>query len=297
MKVTRHGEADRIRFAVDGKPFTSYVFGDASAPRPYFYPLVGPDDQPLTRRFPMETTAPDEPTDHPHHRSLWSGHGDVNGHDNWNAAPGHAVTRFRRWDESTPEDSLITHSDYLTTDGNLLCHETIAIRILPLPNEAVLIDWRVTLTSPADAPTKLGDTKEVGLCAVRVAAPLQGDRGGRIENAEGAVGEGECWGKASRWCDYSGLLTPESDPVGVAIFSHPHSFRHPTHWHVRNYGLFAANPFGLSAFTKGAENGDTTLEAGQSLAFHYAVVTHRGTATDADIESIWRLWSQSGVSS
>jgi hypothetical protein len=80
--------------------------------------------------------------------------------------------------------------------------------------------------------------------------------------------------------------------VGVAILSHPDSFRHPTHWHVRNYGLFAANPFGLSAFTKGAENGDAVLEPGQSVFFHYAVVTHHGIAKDANIESIWQEWSQ-----
>ena len=292
MRVTKHPEADCIRFEIDGQPFTSYVFGDVSAPRPYFYPLQGPEGQPLTRRFPMEATAPDEPTDHPHHRSLWSGHGDVNGHDNWNTRPDHAVTRFRRLEEGTADDALIAYSDYLDTDGNLLCHEKIAVKIIPLENNAVLVDWQVTLTSPADAPTKLGDTKEVGMCAVRVAAPLQGDRGGRIENAEGAVGEGECWGKASRWCDYSGKLTAESDTVGVAILSHPDSFRHPTHWHVRNYGLFTANPFGLSAFTKGVENGDAELLPGQSLFFRYAVVTHRGTATDADIEGIWQTWSK-----
>jgi hypothetical protein len=163
---------------------------------------------------------------------------------------------------------------------------------VPLEHDSVLVDWQVTLTSPADAVTRLGDTKEVGLCAVRVAAALQGDRGGRIENAQGAVGESECWGKASAWCDYSGTLSADSGTVGVAILSHPDSFRHPTHWHVRNYGLFAANPFGLSAFTNGAENGDAELGPGQSVFFHYAVVTHRGTAKDASIESIWKEWSQ-----
>src|SRR5690349_7682282 len=83
--VTQQRLADRVEFRIDGELFTSYVFGDPDAPRPYFYPLLGPSGQPMTRRFPMETTVPDEPTDHPHHRSLWAAHGDVNGHDNWNA--------------------------------------------------------------------------------------------------------------------------------------------------------------------------------------------------------------------
>jgi hypothetical protein len=32
--------------------------------------------------------------------------------------------------------------------------------------------------------------------------------------------------------------------IGVAIFDHPKNHAHPTWWHVRDYGLFAANPVG-----------------------------------------------------
>jgi hypothetical protein len=292
--VSQHRFADRVEFRIDGQPFTSYVFGDAAAPRPYFYPLLGPDGQPMTRRFPMETTVPDEPTDHPHHRSLWAAHGDVNGHDNWNAKPGHAFTRFRRLEETTADDALIAHADWVDANEHLLCRERLAVRIVALENQARLIDWQVTLTSPDDAATTLGDTKEGGLVAVRVAAPLMEGRGGKIENADGAVGEAACWGKPSRWCDYSGALTPGGDTVGIAILDHPESFRHPTIWHVRGYGLFAANPIGRQAFDKSAEPGDVTLEPGNSLHFHYAVVIHRGDARAANIQDIWTLWSGLG---
>ena len=40
----------------------------------------------------------------------------------------------------------------------------------------------------------------------------------------------------------------EGKTVGVAILNHPDSFRFPTTWHVRTYGLFAANPFGWHDF-------------------------------------------------
>ena len=43
--------------------------------------------------------------------------------------------------------------------------------------------------------------------------------------------------------------------MGIAILNHPASFRYPTYWHVRDYGLFAANPFGLHDF-KWGENKD-----------------------------------------
>ena len=289
--VTQNRSSDRVEFAVDGLPLTTYVFGDPVAERPYFYPLRGADGEYLTRRFPVETTQPDEPTDHPHHRSLWSGHGSVNGHDNWNARPHHAWTRFRHLEQMTAPDTLVAHSDYTDAGDTLLCHERLAVRVVPQENGACLIDWHVTLTAPANAPVVLGDTKEVGLCAVRVAAPLQGDRGGRIENAESGVGEAECWGRASRWCDYSGQLTPGGPTVGIAILSHPDSFRHPTYWHVRAYGLFAANPFALHEFTHGAANGEITLAPGESVVGHYAVVTHRGDAAGAGIEAIWRGWA------
>ena len=38
------------------------------------------------------------------------------------------------------------------------------------------------------------------------------------------------------------------ETVGIAIFNHPSSFRYPTGWHVRTYGLFAANPFAQQGF-------------------------------------------------
>lgn len=294
LAVTRREESDRIAFDVGGRPFTAYVFGDPAAERPYFFPLLGPDGAPLTRRFPMEEGIAGEPTDHPHHRSLWTAHGDINGTDNWNARPNHGYTRFRRLEDGLSEDTLVAHADITTHDGALLLHERLQVRIRPVSADATLIDWRVTLTAPeGGGPVRLGDTKECGLCAVRVAAPLQGDRGGRIEDADGRVSEKECWGRPSRWCDYSGGLAPGGPVVGVAILSHPSTHGHPTHWHVRDYGLFAANPFGLSAFTKGAEDGALELAPGASLDFRYAVLTHRGDAHAADVEGVWREWSQS----
>jgi len=71
---------DRLRIEVNGGLFCEYFFQDV--PRPYFYPVIGPEDTPMTRNWPMKTT-PNEEHDHPHHRSLWYAHGKVNGHDFW----------------------------------------------------------------------------------------------------------------------------------------------------------------------------------------------------------------------
>src|ERR1043166_1293362 len=71
---------NRLRVEINGRLFTEYCFKDV--PRPYCYPLIGPVQAPMTRNWPMKNL-PDESRDHPHHRSLWFAHGEVNGQDFW----------------------------------------------------------------------------------------------------------------------------------------------------------------------------------------------------------------------
>src|SRR5436190_12464735 len=79
VKLTRAD--DRVRVEIDGQLFTEYIFRGAY--RPHLYPVLTTDGTPLTRAFPMKSgTGEDE--DHPHHRSLWFAHSDVNGVDFWN---------------------------------------------------------------------------------------------------------------------------------------------------------------------------------------------------------------------
>ena len=106
-------------------------------------------------------------------------------------------------------------------------------------------------------------------------------RTGRITNVYGGWNEAETWGKAAHWCDYSGTVA--GSPAGIAVMDHPLSFRYPTHWHVRNYGLMTANPFGYAAYTGGVKDGRHTLNAGDTLAFRYRVALHRHSCADAQI--------------
>jgi hypothetical protein len=112
-----------------------------------------------------------------------------------------------------------------------------------------------------------------------------------ITNAEGLAGEKALWGKPSNWCDYSGAVGEEK--VGVAILDHPENPRHPVRWHARNYGLFAANPFGLSVFTNDkSQNGAMPLERGKSLRYRYRVIIHPGDVKDAAIADQWAKYSK-----
>ena len=67
--------------------------------------------------------------------------------------------------------------------------------------------------------------------------------------------------------------------LSVAIFDHAKNPRHPTWWHARDYGLFAANPFGQHDFEPKstlANAGRYTLPPGGSLTLRYRVLLHLG---------------------
>ena len=77
-------------------------------------------------------------------------------------------------------------------------------------------------------------------------------KGGKIVNSQQQV-DGDAWAQRAPWVDYHGPI--DGHTVGIAIFNHPSSFRYPTYWHVRTYGLFAANPFGFKDFSDGKLTG------------------------------------------
>jgi hypothetical protein len=106
--------------------------------------------------------------------------------------------------------------------------------------------------------------------------------GGRITNSFGGIDEGETWGKRAHWCDYTGPV--DGKVVGITVFDHPTNFRHPTYWHVRNYGLMTANPFGVSYFTNNkANDGSHEVPANERFTFRYRLLVHKGTAEEASV--------------
>jgi len=101
-------------------------------------------------------------------------------------------------------------------------------------------------------------------------------------NAYGGVTEAENWGKPSHWVDYYGPL--EGHTVGIAVMDHPSSFRYPTRWHVRDYGLFTANPFALKYYEpERGWNGDYLLRRGEELRFRYRLYIHDGRTDEANV--------------
>ena len=105
---------------------------------------------------------------------------------------------------------------------------------------------------------------------------------GHIVNSAG-VRDGDTWGKRADWCDYYGPV--DGKTVGIAMFDHPENPRHPTWWHVRDYGLFAANPFGQHDFEKLPDKaaGDLVVPAGKSITFRYRFYLHEGDDQQAKV--------------
>ena len=301
VAVERDG--DKISVEIGGQPFTSFYFG-ADATKPYLHPLRAPDGTVVTRSYPMEEVE-GEQTDHPHHRGVWFSHGEVNGFDFWANEVSQrnrgkkgtiALTKIEAV-ESGANRGLITASfHWLDTGGKALLAESRTMTFERIGQDNV-VSFDITLAALVDS-VHFGDTKE-GTFAVRMATELEEQhlrakgiaRTGKITNADGKSTEANTWGKRSRWVDYAGTL--QGKPMGVAIFDHPSNPKFPTYWHVRGYGLFAANIFGEHDFyADESRDGSITLAKGQTLRFRYRVVVHPGRTADANIEGKYKVWSK-----
>ncbi|HTL52472.1 MAG TPA: PmoA family protein, partial [Planctomycetota bacterium] len=236
VKLKHVERAKRIEIKVGARKFTEYHFETDHA-RPYFHPFFGPGRVQITRNYPVDPNVEGETKDHPHHRSLWVAYGEVNGSDNWSEEPGHGWQthqQITRLVEGPVFGEFEQRLHWEDKNHKKVLEEHRAFRVYSTPDSARLVDLSVSLKA-SESDVLLKDTKEGGICSVRVATTMDGAKGGRIENSYGGVGEAETWGKPAQWCDYSGLVSGKH--VGIAIFDHPFNLRHPTCWHVRDYGL------------------------------------------------------------
>lgn len=289
---------DRVRIEVNGQLFTEYVFRDV--PRPFCYPVLGPGGVGMTRNWPMRDV-PGEDHDHKHHRSLWFTHGNVNGHDFWSEDRnfGRIVhDGFIEVKSGRTVGVLRARNRWVAADGTVVCTDERTLRVYAGPDSERLLDFEITLQASHGELT-LGDTKE-GTMALRLAETMRlkpnksnaGNPTGHIVNSE-RVRDGATWSKRAAWCDYYGPV--EGRLVGVAIFDHPENPRHPTWWHVRDYGLFTANPFGRHDFEKLPDKtaGNLVVPAGQSVTFRYRFYFHEGDEQQAQVAARYAEYADS----
>ncbi len=290
VKITK--EAGKLRIEVDGQHFSDYVFEGYS--RPFLFPLIGPGGAQMTRSWPIVDGVADEARDHPHHKSFWWAHGAMNGVDFWAEGKDSGKTVHNEFTEiqSGKIGVIKSRNSYVTKDGKTVCTDERTLRIYPGSNGRTF-DFEITLLAGPEGLT-FGDTKE-GTMAVRLNEHmrLKGKVGkGHIVNSEG-VRDDATWGKRAKWVDYYGPV--DGKVVGVAMFDHPSNPRHPTWWHVRDYGLFAANAFGVHDFEKKEPGaGDLKIAAGEKITFKYRFYFHSGDEKEGKVsESFERYVKES----
>jgi hypothetical protein len=274
-----------LRVELNGQLFTQYHYQNVS--RPFLYPLLGAGGEHLTRRWPQETV-PGEEHDHPHHHALWYAHGDVNGVDLWSESDkaGRTVHQtFLKQESGRDRGVIVERNEWRSREGKALAHEERTLEFHRPAGTERIIDFTFKIQA-TQGELVLGDTKE-GTFAIRVAEsmrvmqPKNQPGAGHLVNSRGDR-DGAVWGKRAEWADYYGPV--DGKTVGVAIFDHPANPRYPTWWHARDYGLFAANPFGQHDFEKRAKGaGDLKIPEGGSVTFRYRVVLHPGDTQEAGI--------------
>lgn len=304
-EVTLQETDGTVRVEIDGKLFTEYH--SKGARRPYLYPVIGPTGAGMTRDWPLKEGTPGEEADHPHHKGLWLGHRHVNGMGFWedSAKAGTKLGQivhesFLEVKGGKDQGVIRTKNNWVADDGGeLVCTDERTIRIHQL-KEGRALDFDTTITAGAK-DVVFGDDKD-GFMAIRVAESMRLEKSKVKGEKKAPAGEGhivlstgakdaDAWGKKAEWCDYYGPVAGKT--VGVAIFDHPKNPRHPTWWHVRSYGLFAANPFGQAQFEKLPDKnaGAFTIPAGKSVSFRYRFYFHEGDAEQGKVADRYKEYT------
>ena len=138
----------QVRVDIDGDLFTRYVFGPKEA-KPYLYPILV-DKTTLTRHYPMKTGVEGERSDHPHHRSFYFTHGDVNGVSFWHEdgkKTGRIVhTAFRTVRSGAAQGVLRTQQNWVMPGGEVVLADARSYRFFSPASGCLLY----TSPSPRD---------------------------------------------------------------------------------------------------------------------------------------------------
>lgn len=294
---------------IDGKMFTEFVVDQAN--KTYLWPIYGAEGKMMTRKYPMETVE-GEQHDHPHHRGLCFGHENIGGFNNWAEAASYGKPSDKpnpKSDDARAHLGSIKHreykelksgetgviadlADYLDHDGKKIMEEE-RVMTFRADGDVRMIDVDITLIA-SEGDVLVDDKKDAGLSirvptemAVEIEKNKKGS--GHIISSEGLKDEA-AWGKRAKWCDYYG--TVDGANVGVAMLNHPSSFRFPTPWHVRTYGLFTANPFGVQALDKEQPNAAMTLKKGEKITLRHRFIFHKGDEKEGKIAEAFEAYAK-----
>jgi hypothetical protein len=248
-------------FQIDGRERLRWHFGP-QYPRPFFYPLIGPSGNSLTRMG-----HPGAPN-HDHHRSLWFAHEKVLGINFWSDVTD-ARIRQQQWlcyqDGDAQAVMAVALGWYDGHNPRELLVQELIVAVRPAEDGETLVEMQATFR-PVAENLEFGKTN-FGFLAVRVAKPLSVHfGGGQLTNSEGQRGEPALFAQPARWMDYSGPA-PAGGQEGITYFDHPSNPGHPTAWHVREDGWMGAAV---------CLRGPVVTQRQQPLVLRYLLHAHRG---------------------
>lgn len=319
VEVVRHDADRRVDVIIGGRPFTSYIY-PTTLKKPVLYPIRTASGTPVTRGFPLEPR-PGESRDHPHHVGHWFNFGDVNGFDFWgfsDETPKKDLPHMGTIQHSgitraaggPDRGELTVTANWVTAAGTTILREETRFAFSGSGNVRT-ID-RETRWTALDQPVTFGDTKE-GAFGIRVARALEhpskeaqtftnasGEKetvaksdqtgaNGEYLASDGTRGEA-VWGTRGPWMALTGVL--DTQPVTLAIFDHPSNHGHPTYWHARGYGLFAANPFGRKGFDPKLPATTFRLEPGRTVVFRHRILVDSAKLSREQVQAAYEAFAR-----
>lgn len=154
------------------------------------------------------------------------------------------------------------------------------------------VNLDMSLTASADG-LGFGDAKEDRFAA-RLADPFRSSANAHTLASTGATG-GDLWGQRARWV--AATCTAASEWLAtVGILEDPRSAGHPTRWHLRPYGLVAANPFANGAFPKVPwDDEPATVGRHGSVRLRHRTVVAPAALSFAEVGGLWAEYARSGT--
>jgi len=307
---------NRVDVMIARELFTSYLYGD-DMPKPLLVPVRTPSGIEVSRRHPL-TEVESGSMDHEHHVGIFFAVDLVNGVKFWNNKSLSPQIRHKEITEvagGAGTGKLSVVSNWIDENKQVLLEEKRTMLFIAGHEHEYAIDLSIDLT--AICPRVQFEDIEEGMLAIRVSDYLregnpeilpQPDKPlpnesiagtGRYFSSNGDVTAKNVWGKRARWVALQGVR--QDKIVGIAILNHPASINYPTYWHVRNYGLFSANPLGQGDFQRQQPKKyrknkiiplRLTLEQGETAHFRFLVIVYEGFRTNQQIEERFKKFSE-----
>ncbi len=271
-------KADRLVVTHGRRPVAEFVFDDPKILRPYLANVHGPNGTRVTRTHPPVpgTDATDHDTMHP---GVWLAFGDVSGSDFWRNKGHIRHRRFLAAPTATKDRVAVAAEAELVSPAGVPLGTLVNRLTLTTRPAAWLLTWDATVRADRDRDLVFGDQEEMGF-GTRVATELTEKKGGAVRTDRGAETAKAAWGQPAAWCDYAGAVGDRR--AGVTLMAAPGNFRAPW-WHVRDYGLAVANPFGRAALKQGPRS-EVVIRRAESLRLVFGASFHDGDAHDPPAE-------------